>query len=191
MSRWKGSAGGGFTRCNNISINTAGLVAAIMDYFTDVLDEQAALLAEDMKRSVNFSSSGKGEWREELKSKITSYTPYIVGNLLITEAGAKIPEHTFEEIRAMIVSDGAGSAVGNRPIHFGPKGRPVYNDPLTSVGPSQYGGDHDAPDSWNTEGFDWVDDAMSLMKMKYDAALQAAWASLPDSIFYNNVVVSG
>lgn len=94
-------------------------------------------------------------------------------------------------VKAMVIAYGSGSAAGNERIHKGPPGRMVWDDNLDGKHPSTaaYTTDY-MPDEFNQTGNKFVDNAVSLMKRHYDNVLKDALASLPDSVFYGNVIVS-
>lgn len=97
---------------------------------------------------------------------------------------------TYEMVRAMLIAYGSGSEavdpetgsnLGQEPIHAGPKGRPVWNDSLSTQHPSE-ATDHPMPDSFNQVGNMFPLRAIEEVKQVFDRIVQQAMGSIPENV---------
>ena len=91
----------------------------------------------------------------------------------------------------MVVTFGAGSAVGNPPIHAGPKGRSVYNDALDGKSSSAVVKEYDLPAGFNQRGYNWLSNAMTRMQTQFKMIMEGVWENIPDTVLSSNLLVMG
>lgn len=103
------------------------------------LDIEGSALMDVMRREVHMTNHGgapgKPEWRDAIAEGIKVQERRGDNSSIEMDLGYK-PEGTNELVRAMIVTDGSGSAVGNPRIHAGPEGRHVWDEDVSGQHPS-------------------------------------------------------
>lgn len=99
------------------------------------------------------------------------------------------PSGLPEKVRAMIVEEGSGSAVGNAPIHAGPFGRNVWDGNVSGKHPSRAKSEYTLPVEFNQKGNRFVPNAMKRMRSRFGDRTESAFGAVPDSTYYGNVSV--
>lgn len=175
-------------------MNEAAVKAALRDYYIGVLekveDQLIEILKQEVMATVHGDGPGKPKWREELRDSIQEVSREIVADYIELGAGAPAlleREGIAKKVRAMIIEAGGGSAVGNPAIHYGPRGRSVWDEDITGRHPSQTDSTKDLPAGFNQVGNHFIEDAMVQIVVRIGNALDEASANLPASIFADNI----
>ncbi len=160
------------------------------------LEAQAALelegerLINHMKREVHHTTHGgapgKPGWRNEIASNLTHTATAITADSISMDFGYT-PDHQADEVRAMIVEAGSGSAVGGAAIHAGPTGRSVWDGDVSGKHPSEAKSVYDLPAEFNQKGNQFVENAVRMMQTDFGDHIEAAFATTPDSAYYTKV----
>lgn len=181
-------------KCNSISLDTAAVIESIQNHLISALDQAEDKLIELMKqeiqKTVHGNGPGKPSWRNSVSNMLKeTYRDVARGYI---EVGVGLPHNVAENVfvRAMVIAEGAGSAVGGSPITAGPNGRSVWDDDLSEKKKSKAQSTWLLPEAFNQSGNHFVSNAVLLMEKHFKDVLDEAAASLPSSIFYMNVVVS-
>ena len=148
-------------------------------------------MREEIQRTTNGGAPGKPAWRNEISGMLKETYRMISSSYMEFEVGVPYDVAEYVFVRAMVISEGSGSQVGNPPIFAGPLGATVWNDDLSGHKKSTAVGTWLLPDAFNQKGNEFVKNAVIRMKTFFDEILDAACSTLPSSIFYGNVVVSG
>ena len=177
-----------------LSLNTGNVMNAIRQHFiramSEAEDKQLDIMEREVMRTVHGNGPGKPAWREETREKLEVIEQTIADDVIESKVGFDRKGLFTSFVKAMIVSEGAGSAAGNAAIYAGPPGRMVWDNDMSSKHPSTAKSTYNLPAGFNQEGNQFVSNAIRLMEKHYDNIIATAWASLPESIFYGNVSVS-
>lgn len=167
------------------------MIAALKPYFVEAMDEVESRLLEIMAQEINKSVAGDPKWREEMRGKLKRVREEIAEGYLKYAIGLGDEPDTYPYIRAMVVTFGAGSAVGNPPIQAGPEGRSVYNDALDGQRPSRVVKEDDLPAGFNQKGYNWLTNAMTRMQTQFRMIMEGVWENIPDAVLSSNLLVTG
>lgn len=117
-------------RCNEISLDEGALMAALTETAKQGLFmEGEALLAvmrAEAGRTTNGGAPGKPEWRREIARNLNHMATAIASDGISMDFGYS-PDSPADEVRAMVVNEGSGSAAGGETVHAGPTGRSVWD----------------------------------------------------------------
>ncbi len=180
-------------RCNTISLNEAALMAVFQGTAKDALELEGERLLRHMRREVmcttHGGTPGKPEWRQEVARNLNHTATAMSSDGVSMDFGYS-PSDKADEVRAMVVEAGSGSAAGGEPIHAGPTGRSVWNGELSGRHPSRVKSEYPLPAEFNQEGNEFVENAMRMMQTEFGTITEAAFASIPDSTYFGNVTVN-
>lgn len=181
-------------RCNELSLDEGALMAALTETAKQgLLMEGEALLAvmrAEAGRTTNGGAPGKPEWRREIARNLNHMATAIASDGISMDFGYS-PDSPADEVRAMVVNEGSGSAAGGETIHAGPTGRSVWDGELSGRHPSRAKSEYDLPQGFNQKGNRFVENAVRRMQTRFGDRLDAAFAAEPDSTYYGNVHVRG
>ena len=181
------------TKCNKISLNEADLMHQQKGYYFSVLDEATEILLGIMKKEVLHivwgDGPGKPEWRRDIASRLQTVYYKAADSFIECGVGLVPPSDLGDLAKAMVVAYGAGSAAGNAPITAGPSGRLVWDGNLDDRRESTVQTEYLLPDAFNQRGNFFIENSMKLMNKHFQDVLESASKSLPESMFYSNVVV--
>lgn len=179
-------------RCNQISLNEAALMTKLKEEARLALTAEGERLMQHMRReagrTTHGGAPGKPAWRREIAENIQHTATAVTGDSVSMDFGYS-PSDKADEVRAMIVESGSGSAVGNAPIHAGPTGRSVWDGDVTGRHPSKAKSEYDLPDAFNQTGNQFVENAMRMMQTEFGQLTEIAFATTPDSRYYGSVEV--
>lgn len=179
-------------KCNVISLSNA-VKTALQKYYTDALDaatdQLLDLMQKEVLKTIWGDGPGKPAWREKISRMLRVVNREAAEHYIEHGVGLPDQQKQTDLIKAMIIEYGAGLAVGNPPIKAGPTGRMVWDDDITGRFPSEAMTSYELPKEFNQVGNFFVENAMKLMKKHFNDILEAASRDLPDSIFYQNVIV--
>ena len=134
-----------------------------------------AIMKREVQSTTHGGAPGKPSWRDALKSGIKRQETRKTGAALEMDFGYK-PGSESELVRAMIITEGGGSAVGNAPITAGPTGRSVWDDDVSGRYPSQAESEHELPDAFNQQGNEWLKSALIQYEGRYGDVLEMLFA---------------
>lgn len=181
-------------KCNTLSLDTGALLGILEKLAEAGLQLEGKKLMEIMKREVQSTTHGgapgKPSWRDAMESGIRQQDTRKAGTGVEMDFGY-VPSSESELVRAMIVTEGSGSAVGNPPITAGREGRSVWDGDVSGRHPSRAKSEYTLPDAFNQTGNEWVLNALIQMDGRYGERIEALFAMLSDSAYYGNVRVSG
>ncbi len=179
-------------RCNELSLDEGALMAALTETAKQgLLMEGEALLAimrAEAGRTTNGGAPGKPEWRREIAGNLNHVATAVAGDGISMDFGYS-PAGLADEVRAMVVNEGSGSAAGGAAIHAGPTGRSVWDSELSGRHPSRAKTEYDLPEGFNQKGNRFVENAVRRMQTRFGDRLEAVFAAEPDSTYYGNVHV--
>ena len=176
---------------HSISIDVAGVMNSLMNYFVKVMESAEEKAMEIMREELMRQGSGPRDasdrirkWRELIGIGIEVLYRDIAKDYIESNIG--IDPSDEETIRkAVLIASGGG------PIRSGPAGRIVWDEDYSWQGPSTAKGIRMLPESWQIEkGNNWMENASRRLQIYYFDLLDQACASLPDTIFSSNVIVS-
>lgn len=179
-------------RSNQISLNEAALMTKLKEEARLALTAEGERLMKYMRREVERTTHGgapgKPTWRREIVENIRHTATAVSGDSVSMDFGYSSSDKA-DEVRAMIVEAGSGSAVGNAPIHAGPAGRSVWDGDVTGKHLSKAKSEYDLPDAFNQTGNQFVENAMRMMQTEFSQLTEIAFATTPDSCYYGSVEV--
>lgn len=169
-----------------ISLDTAGVMAAIRPYIESALNVAEETLLELMKNEVNLNNDTRHVWKAEIVSDLKHVRTEFTGDTITYYAGLDYASGSWPWIRAMVVAYGTKDSK----IMAGPYGRPVTDKNLNGLHPSIVRREHEIPSSWYHDGRDFVQNAMYTMCSLYIDILEAEVAKIPASVFTSNIKIS-
>lgn len=179
--------------CNRISLDEAALMAALRAEAKDALELEGQRLLSHMKREVmnttHGGAPGKPDWRKEIARNLDKTAVAVADDSVSMDFGYS-PSDRADEVRAMVVEAGSGSAAGGKPITAGPNGRSVWNSELDGKHPSRAKSVYKLPAEFNQKGNLFVENAMRMMQTEFGTMTETVFAATPDSIYYGNVKVA-
>lgn len=175
-------------------LNADNVKKALSDYYLAALikveDRLIEILKEEVMNTVYGDGPGKPKWREELRNSIRELSRTVTDQYIELGAGAPAligQEGIAKKVRAMIVEEGGGSAVGNPPIHRGPKGRSVWDDDITRRRPSKSNSTSLLPSEFNQPGNHFIENAVKRIQTVMVDTINEASRNLPITIFSDNL----
>lgn len=180
-------------RCNRIMLNEAALMAALRDEAKDALEMEGKRLLNHMRRETGRTTHGGAPgtptWRKEIASNLEHTVTAVTEGSISMDFGYS-PSNKADEVRAMIVESGSGSAAGGVAIHAGPTGRSVWDEDVSGKHPSRAKTEYALPAEFNQKGNQFVENAMRMMQTEFGNQIEAAFAATPDNAYYGNVEVT-
>ena len=181
-------------KCNQLSLDTDALMDDLKKTAVDALREEGEILMDTMRQEVRMTVDGNGPgrtaWRDHIASNIQHLGTTITEER-IEMAFGYAPTGEADTARAMVVAYGSGDKAqgsGTR-IHAGPAGRQVWDGNLSGKTTSKAKSEYDLPEAFNQRGNLFVDNALARMRARFGDKLEAAFRSLPSSVFYRKVLV--
>lgn len=179
-------------RCNLISLDEAALLSILQNAAKDALQLEGERLLNHMRREVGRTlhggAPGKPAWRAEIAQNLEHIATAVTDDSISMDFGYS-PSDKADEVRAMVVEAGSGSAAGGDAIHAGPTGRSVWNDELSGRRPSRAKSEYMLPDAFNQAGNEFVENALRMAQTEFGDIIETAFANVPDSAYYGNVTV--
>lgn len=179
-------------QCNLISLDENALMAVLRQEAMDALELEGQRLQQHMRREVgrttHCGAPGKPEWRREISSNLEQTAAAMTDDSVSIDVGYS-PSNKADEVRAMVVEAGSGSAAGGKAIQAGPNGRSVWNSELDGKHPSRAKSVYNLPAEFNQRGNQFVENAMKMMRTELGIQTEQAFATTPDSVYYGNVTV--
>ena len=127
-------------RCNLIMLDEAALMSVLRDEAKEALELEGQRLLNHMRREVDRTicggEPGKPAWRQEIAQNLEHTATAVTDDSISMDFGYS-PSGKADEVRAMVVEAGSGSAAGGDAIHAGPAGRSVWDDDLSERHPSR------------------------------------------------------
>lgn len=146
-------------------------------------------MRREIQHTTHGGAPGKPGWRRAISDNLEHISTSITDGGVSMDFGYS-PDDLPDTVRAMIVEEGSGSAVGGAPIHAGPPGRQVWDDALSGRHPSQAKSEYDLPGAFNQKGNQFIENAMREMETEYGEITELVFSTVPDSAYYGNVTVS-
>ena len=85
-----------------------------------------AVMRAEAGRTTNGGAPGKPKWRREIARNLNHMATAIASDGISMDFGYS-PDSPADEVRAMVVNEGSGSAAGGETVHAGPTGRSVWD----------------------------------------------------------------
>ena len=127
-------------RCNLIMLDEAALMSILRNEAKESLELEGQRLLNHMRREVERTTCGgapgKPAWRQEIAQNLEHTATAVTDDSISMDFGYS-PSGKADEVRAMVVEAGSGSAAGGDAIHAGPAGRSVWDDDLSERHPSR------------------------------------------------------
>lgn len=178
--------------CNRIFLDEAALMSALREEAKDALELEGQRLLSHMRREVmnttHGGAPGKPDWRKEIASNLDKTAAAVTDDSVSMDFGYS-PSSKSDEVHAMVIEAGSGSAAGGKPITAGPNGRSVWNSELDGKHPSRAKSVYKLPAGFNQKGNEFVENAMRMMQTEFGMMTENVFASTPDSAYYGNVKV--
>lgn len=181
-------------KCNSLTMNDGALKAALKPYLlkalADAEDKFLELMEQEVMRTVEGGGPGKPAWRANVRDSLKVVEEMITDDYLEAKVGFDANATYTSFIKAMLISEGAGSAAGGSPIQAGPTGRAVWDNDLSGKHPSRAQTTYDLPAGFNQPGNHFVENAVRLMRVHFDDVISNAVDAIPDSVFASAVTVT-
>ena len=87
-------------------------------------------MRREVAKTTHGGAPGKPDWRREIANNLDHIATAVTGDSVSMDFGYS-PSGKADEVRAMIVAAGSGSAAGGSAIHAGPPGRSVWDDDVS------------------------------------------------------------
>lgn len=123
-------------------------------------------MAQEVGRTTHGGAPGRPEWRREISTGLKCVHTEEDRSCIRMDFGFE-PSGLPETVRAMIVGEGSGSAVGGEPIHAGPPGRSVWDGEVTGKHPSHAQSEYMLPNAFNQTGNRFVANAVRRMQTRF------------------------
>ena len=127
-------------RCNLIMLDEAALMSILRNEAKEALELEGQRLLNHMRREVDRTTRGgapgKPAWRQEIAQNLEHTATAVTDDSISMDFGYS-PSGKADEVRAMVVEAGSGSAAGGDAIHAGPAGRSVWDGDLSERHPSR------------------------------------------------------
>lgn len=127
-------------RCNLMMLDEAALMSVLRDEAKEALELEGQRLLNHMRREVDRTTCGgapgKPAWRQEIAQNLEHTATAVTDDSISMDFGCS-PSGKADEVRAMVVEAGSGSAAGGDAIHAGPAGRSVWDADLSERHPSR------------------------------------------------------
>lgn len=146
-------------------------------------------MRREAAKTTHGGAPGKPHWRREIANNLDHIATAVAGDSVSMDFGYS-PSGKADEVRAMIVAAGSGSAAGGSAIHAGPPGRSVWDDNVSRKHPSNAKSEYDLPAVFNQKGNQFAENAMRIMKTEFGMLAEIYMASIPALVYYGNVQVS-
>lgn len=146
-------------------------------------------MRREVVKTNHGGAPGKPGWRREIADNLDHVATAVTGDSVSMDFGYS-PSGRADEVRAMIVDAGSGSAAGGSSIHAGPPGRSVWDDDVSRKHPSNARSEYDLPDAFNQKGNRFVENAVRIMKAEFGMLTEIYMGSVPEHVYYGNVQVS-
>lgn len=140
--------------------------------------------------ATNGGAPGKPAWRQAITDALKQVDVVRSACGIEMTFGYK-PGSLPDLVKAMIVTEGSGSAVGNPPIHAGPHGRQVWDEDVSGKHPSRAMAEYDLPDAFNQVGNQFIANSIRMFEKRFGEILEVELARMPDGAYYGNVHVTG
>ena len=179
-----------------LKLHVGALYNDLMRYYIKALtkaeEKQIDLMQEEIQRTTHGGAPGKPEWRNQISGMLREVYKNITASYI--EAGVGLPENLEGSmqslfVRAMVILEGSGSAVGGAPIHAGPYGRSVWDENLSGKKPSTVFVPYNLPAAFNQTGNHFIENAIKRMRVVFQDILDAATDSMPIDIVARHVSV--
>ena len=153
-------------------------------------EQLAGIMKQEVRLTTHGNAPGKPGWREDIERSIGKVATSVTATGISIVVGYS-PLDTPDKVRAMIGAHGSGDKAegGGARIHAGPPGRSVWNEDVTGKHPSKAKANYALPDAFNQQGNRFVENAVRRMEGRFGKAVDAAFASMPDSVVYEKVRV--
>lgn len=178
-------------KVKSLSMNETAVFSAIKQHLLTALrnNEQQllSLMQKEVLETTYGDAPGKPRWRDELRDSLSILEEQITDEYMNVSVGADVQENTYKFVRAMLITYGSGSRVGNGSIEAGPTGRIVWTEDLDGQQASRAEGNYLLPLEFNQRGNKFIDNAVQLMQKFWNDTLDNAMATLPESIFCENI----
>lgn len=176
--------------CNTIQIDQAGLLVALRPYLIEVLDEAEKALINALSVEIMFDGVGRRQWRTEAAKAFKMIEQRITDDYLERKIGLNDLNLTEDE-QVRIAVALFGNQAGGR-LHSKP-GQMVYGKEINGKHMSTAKTEYNLPDGFNqiANGGKMMENAIKLTTKYFRDALEQVGRNIPDSVFYDNVTVSG
>lgn len=182
-------------KTNTLSLNVDACMADLKEHYKTALKEAEnkfiEIIDQEVVRPNVGGGPGKPGWREAAKEHMNVLEERFVDNYLEADVGYDMKGAFSDFVKTMLILQGGGSAApGGSPITAGPPGRSVWDNNLDGKHPSSAKSEYTMPDGWNQPGNKFMENAVRRMQTFFYDIIDSANAKLPDSVFYDNVMVS-
>lgn len=148
-------------------------------------------MEQEVLRTTYKEAPGKPAWRKMIRESLEVVSETVTDDYMEAKVGLGSDILFTDFLKAMIVAYGSGNRVGNGSIEAGPPGRIVWDDNMDGQHPSRVEGNYLLPEEFNHTGNHFIQNAITLMRKHFKDTLDDAAASLPSSVFFNNLHVKG
>ena len=138
-----------------------------------------------------FNGTGRRKWREEASQAIKEISRQIAEDFVEITVGMDDQLYSYSEdlfVRIMVAVEGnqANGSLKSKP------GQQVYGEEINGKHLSRAKSEYLLPTGFNQTGLPdgIVKNTIAQIKKNFEDALQSASLSLPDQVFYSNVLVS-
>ena len=142
-------------RCNELSLDEGALMSELRREAKDALQQEGEKLLKHMRREAHATTRGgtpgRSAWRAEIAANLRNTATAVTEDSVSMDFGYS-SSGKADEVRAMIVNEGSGSAAGGEAIHAGPPGRSVWDADVSGKHPSRAKTEYDLPEEFNQVG---------------------------------------
>lgn len=177
--------------CNSMYVNEAGLMDAIQQFLVKAMEPVEEKWLEALQMEIMFAGAGKTKWREEAGKAFKEVERNIAQDYIEMKIGldsslASYSEDLFVRIQVALFGNQAQGPITSKP------GAMVYGNDIQGKHLSNAKTMYAIPQFDQTaDGDEMMKNAKQLTEKFFRDALRQAAASLPDAIFYDNLIVVG
>ena len=176
----------------HFSVDTNRLREALRPFLVEAMeaatDELLRLMKINVHHTVHGDGPGKPTWRQELDADLRRLYINVADFYAEGAVGADYEQSSADNIRAMIINYGGGSAVGNPPIEAGPLGRIVWDEDMRGRHASQSEDQYLLPDAFNQVGNQFIERTVQEVQDRLEDICTRVMNQMPRDIFLGCIV---
>lgn len=139
-----------------------------------------------LEKEIYMGGSGKHDWRVEARSLMREISSKVSIDFIELKLGLQSDgdEHMYNRVMVAMYGNQANGPLVTKP------GQMTYNDDMTGKSLSRAQTSYPLPPGWNqvSDGDGMIENAHRMADMFFIPYLEAAWNSIPESVFQSCLV---